>query len=306
MLDTIRVKFPICPTEKQLERWTARTTRTETGERKVFIYNPVVDETTLRFTYFPTDYSGKPMLTLECSLPKLIFDNNYQMLGSIDGAIFIANEALDSVPHIPNFDLAEGILIRLDMCYNHQVGDAVDDYIKALGNLDYPHRRTKHHRYEGVEFRAKHKTTKFYNKEHESGYKEAHGILRQETTMLKGKDIQKFLGKSKPTLLDVDYKQVAEELKNDLEKLGLLNNSIANRDTALNILCEAHGDDAGIYYYGLLMSKMDKSRKQIKQSMKAHPRSLDRKLKKIVDSGIPLTLTDREESLPPLTIGYES
>ena len=74
---------------------------------------------------------------------------------------------LDGIPHCPKLDLGEGILIRLDMCYNHQVGDAVEDYIKAIGNLDYPHRRTKHHRYEGVEFRAKHKTTKFYNKERE-------------------------------------------------------------------------------------------------------------------------------------------
>ena len=69
----------------------------------------------------------------------------------------------------------------------------VNDYIEAMGNLEYPHRRTKHHRFEGVEYRAKHKTTKFYNKEHESGFVEAKGILRQETTLMKGKDIQKFL-----------------------------------------------------------------------------------------------------------------
>ena len=101
MLDTIRVKFPIYPTDEQLKGWTTRITRTQKGERKVFIYNPIVDETTLRFTYFPADYSGNPMLTLECSLPKFIFDNNYQMLGSIDGAIKIANMALESVPHVP-------------------------------------------------------------------------------------------------------------------------------------------------------------------------------------------------------------
>jgi hypothetical protein len=120
--------------------------------------------------------------------------------------------------------------------------------------------------------------------------------------MIKGKDIQKFLHKPKPTLLDVDYGQVTEALKSDLKKLGLLNHSIANRDTAFKTLCETHGDNAGIYYFGLLMSKMNKSRKQIKQSMKTHPRSLDRKLKKIVDAGIPLTLTEREEQLPPLNI----
>src|SRR5688500_4227390 len=255
MLDTIRVKFPIYPTDEQLKGWTTRITRTPEGERQVFIYNPVVDETTLRFTYYPRDYSGKPMLTLELSLPKLIFDNNYQMLGSISGAIFIANMRIDSVPHLPKLDLAEGILIRLDLCYNHQVGEAVDDFINALGKLEYPHRRTKFHMHEGVEYRAKRKTTKFYNKEHESGVIEAHGILRQETTMLNPKDIQKFLHKPKPTLLDVSYEQVAEELRSDLQKLGLMNNSIANRDTAFDTLCETHGEYAGFYYWALLLNK---------------------------------------------------
>ena len=302
MLDTIRVKYPICPTPEHLKNWTHKITQTTTGTRESYIYNPVIDNTALRFTYFPFAYDSKPMLTLEVSLPKLIFDNNYQMLGSIDGTIKIGNLVLNDIPFIPKLDLAEGILIRLDMCYNHQVGDTVEDYIKAMGNLDYPHRRTKHHRYEGVEYRAKHKTTKFYNKEHESGYKEAHGILRQEITLMNGKDVQKILGKSKPTLLDVSCEKVVEELNSDLAKLGLLNNSIGNQNTTLKLLCETYGDDAGIYYFGLLVSKIDKSRKQIKQSLQTHPRSLDRKLKKIVDTGIPLTLTDREEPLPPLTI----
>ena len=300
MLDTIRVKYPIYPTDDQLKHWKLRTTRIRTGIRQVYIYNPIVGETTLRFTYYPTDYSGKPMMTLEMSLPKMIFDNNYHMLGSIDETIKIVNMQLEGVPYIPKLDLAEGILIRLDMCYNHQVGEAVDDYIKALGNLDYPHRRTKYHRYEGVEYRAKHKTTKFYNKEHESGFIEAHGILRQEITLMHGKDIQQLLGKPRPTLLDVSYEQVAEELKSELSKLGLLDNSIANQDTAMDILCKEHGELAGFYYWALLKNKTGKSRKRITNESKMHPRSIDRKLRKIVDAGVPLTLTDREEPLPPL------
>lgn len=91
MLDTIRVKFPIAPTDEQLKGWTKRTTTTTTGINTVYMYNPAVGETTLRFTYRPVDYTGNPMLSLECSLPKLVFDNNYQMLGSIDEAIKIAN-----------------------------------------------------------------------------------------------------------------------------------------------------------------------------------------------------------------------
>ena len=168
--------------------------------------------------------------------------------------------------------------------------------------MEYPHRRTKYHRGEGAEFRAKHKTTKFYDKEHESGYIEAHGILRQEITLMDPKDIQKFTGKSKPTLLDISREQVANELRSDLEKLGLLNNSIANQDTAMDMLCEAHGEYAGFYYWALLKNKITKSRKRIAKEAKMHPRSIDRKLKKIVDAGVPLTLTDREEPLPPLEI----
>lgn len=302
MIDTIRVKFPISPTEEQLHHWTKKTTLSELGTKNVYIYNPVIDETVLRFTYHPVDYKGNPLLTLEVSLPKLILGNNYQMLGSIDGTIKIANLLLDIIPHIPKLDLSEGILIRLDVCYNHQVGDAVDDYVTAIGNLDYPHRRTKYHKYEGTEFRAKHKTTKFYNKHYESGYLEANGILRQEITMLRPKDIQKFLLNPKPTLLNVSKELVKEELQNDLAKLGLLNNSIANRDTAYELLCDTYGELAGLYYWALLVNKKIKSRKRLKKESKTHPRSIDRKLRKIIEAGIPLTITEREEPLPPLVI----
>ena len=302
MLDTIRIKYPISPTAEQLESWTKKVTTTPIGTWETYIYNPQVYNAVLRLTYFPISYDGKPMLTLETSLPKLVLDNNYQMLGSIDGTIKIGNMMLEDLPHVPNLDLAEGILIRLDMCYNHQVGEAVEDYIRAIGNLDYPHRRTKHHRYEGVEFRAKHKTTKFYNKERESGYTEAHGILRQEITLIRAKDIQKLLGKKKPTLLDVSKEFIVEQLEDELAKLGLHGNLIATHNTALQKLCDTHGNLAGLYYYALLLNKMDKSRKQIMKETGIHPRSLDRKLQMIVQDGIPLTLTEREEPLPPLTI----
>ena len=220
MIDTIRIKFPISPTPEQLQGWMHKVIESTTGTRESYIYNPQVDNAVLRLTYFPTAYDGKPMMTLETSLPKLVLDNNYQMLRSIGGAITIGNLMLKDLPNVPKLDLAEGILIRLDMCYNHQVGEAVGDYIKALGNLDYAHRRTKHHRYEGVEFRASKKTTKFYNKEHESGFTEAHGILRQEITLMRAKDIQKLFGKKKPTLLMYQKILLLNNCKMNLQNLG--------------------------------------------------------------------------------------
>ena len=304
MLDTIRVKYPIVPTKEQLEYWRHNLSRTQEGVSQKYIYNYMLDEAMLKYTYIPTDYSGNPLLMLELSLPKLLFGNNYQMILGIDSTIKMGNLLMRDIPHAPNLDLAEGILIRLDICYNHQVGDLVDDYIKALGLLDYPHRRTKYHRNEGVEYRAKHKTTKFYNKEREAKMSEAKGLLRQELTLMNSKDIQKLLGIKKPTLTDITKNFVVEQLESDLEKLRLLGNSIHTRDTALVALCQAHGDMAGLYYYGLLLSKLDKSKKEIANNIQKHPRTIDRKLRKIVDAGIPLTLTEKDEPLPPLEIKF--
>ena len=304
MLDTIRVKYPIVPTKEQLEHWRYMLSRSQTGVSQKYVYNYKLDEAMLKYTYIPIDYSGNPLLMLELSLPKLLFDNNFQMILGIDSTIKWANFLLRKIPHAPILDIGEGILIRLDICYNHQVGDMVDDYIKALGHLDYPHRRTKYHLGEGAEFRTKHKTTKFYNKERETGRSEAAGLLRQELTLMSGKDIQKIMGIKKPRLTNITKDFVVEQLENDLSKLRLLGNSIATRDTAPNALCKAHGSKAGLYYYALLVLKMDKTKKEIVQETERHPRSLDRDLKKITSAGIPLTLTDRHEPLPPLEIKF--
>ena len=305
MIDTIRVKYPISPDPEQLQFWTHRTTTTENhGIKESFLYNPKVNdgETVLRYTYYPIGYDYKPLLTLEFSLPKLLYGNNYQMLGSMDSTIKLANMYLAHIPHAPILDLAEGVLIRLDMCFNHQVGEAVQDYIKAIANLDFPYRRTKYHKGEGIEFKAKHITTKFYDKQKETGIKAAFGILRQETTILNGKTIQKILGKKKPTLLDVTNEFVENYLNNDLSKLTLLDRSIPTHDIALETLCKVHGGYAGTYFYGLLLARNVKTKRAISIDTNMHPRSLDRKLQAIVVTGIPLTLTDREEPLPPLHV----
>ncbi len=305
MLDTIRLKYSVSPTKEQLSNWQRRTRTNQPGaEIESFVYNPKIteDEVMVKYTYYPAGYNLEPLLTMEVSLPKLIYGNNHQMIGSIDGTIKMGNLILELVPYAPKLDLAEGVLIRLDFCYNHQVGELVDDYIKAIGYLDYPHRRTKYHRYEGAEFRSKHKTTKFYNKEHESKNPHAHGILRQEQTILRGSNVAKLLDNKQPTLLNVNKELAASVLIDDLTNLRLLDATIANADTALQTLCNAHGAEAGIYYYGLLVSRLQKSKKRISRESQLHHRTLERRLKKIVDSKIALTLTDRSEPLPPLKI----
>jgi hypothetical protein len=82
MLDTVRLKYPISPNPEQLKHWTHKISITEMGSRESYLYNPIInaDKVMLKYTYIPFDYTSHPLLTLELSLPKLIYGNNYRML----------------------------------------------------------------------------------------------------------------------------------------------------------------------------------------------------------------------------------
>jgi len=305
MIDTVRAKSPCPPTPDQLQSWERQTRTKPTGETSYkYILNLRLSEhaVSVRCTHYPFDYDGDPMTTVELSLPKVVYGNNYTMLRNLDEAIEKTNALLRTILALPPIDIADAVLIRIDPCYNHQVGPLVPDYINAIAALEYPHRRTKHHRDEGAEFRSKKTTTKFYDKARESLNPAAYGILRQETSYLSSKRIAKLLGMKKPTLKDVTTLWIADTLTADLENLRLDNRIIADRDTALSLLCQQHGPDAGIYYWGLLIAKVDTSKTQLRSRTSLHPRTLDRRLKAIADAGIAPTLTTTNEPLPPLRI----
>ena len=303
MIDTVRLKFPIALSPAQLQFWDRQTRTKATGQvSHKCILNLSTGGVSIRGTYYPYDYHDDPLLALEFSLPKVIYGNNFTMLGSLDEAIVRVNLLLTGFEALPPLDISEGGLLRLDPCYNHHVGPLVPDFINAIGHLEFPHRRTKHHKDEGAEFRAKHTTTKFYDKMRECGDPKASGILRQEATYLNPKRIAQLVGMEHPTLGDVPPRLVAELLRSDLAKLHLDTTSIADRDTALARLCAEYGPRAGLYYWALLKAKNDTSRRQLRSRTTLHSRSLDRTLKRITDAGLALTVTDTNEPLPPLEI----
>jgi hypothetical protein len=306
MIDTIRVKLPISPSPTQLNKGWDKQIKLNANHTnwEKYTYNPTFSdvELTIRCTHFHLDYSGHPMTTLELSLPKAVFGNNYTMVQDIENAISCVNKMLSSDPFIPTLDIGEGILLRFDPCYNHKVGELVPYYINAIANLDYPHRRTKHHRNEGAEFRSKHTTTKFYDKQRETRNPNAFGILRQETTFLTSKRISSIFGKKHPTLRDITPELISSILISDLSHLKLNGNSIADRDTALSTLTNKYGPLGGMYYWGILQAKLQKSKQSISCENKMHPRTIDRRIKAIADAGIAPTLTDYSEPLPPLEI----
>jgi hypothetical protein len=302
MIDTVRLKYPVAPTEEKLRAWDRLSYTKASGKTSErFILNLVLGphDLSVRCTHIPLDYTGYPLTTFETSLPKAVYGNNFTMLASIDEAIETL-EALLRVWSLPPLDIPNGILLRVDPCYNHQVGPLVADYVNAIGHLEYPHRRTKHHRDEGAEFRAKKTTTKFYDKQRECGDPKASGILRQETSYLDPKRIAELMGKENPTLQDITPDWVARLLRQDLAKLRLNGPVITDHDSALDTLCRQYGPHEGIYLWGLLRAKTVMTRRQLCSHTGVNARTLDRALKSIAEAGVALALSS--QTLPALEI----
>ena len=251
----------------------------------------------ITFIYF----SITRQLKIEFSLPHVIYGSNIQMIDNITELIDVASSKLPTITGVPNVDLWNGALYRLDVCYNHQVGELVPYYVDALQPLEFSHRKTKPYTSQGVQYQSKSVTSKFYNKEKESSNSAAWGILRQETTLRREK-IKKMTDKKNPTLHDLTPDLLFQALEDDLNTLDLLGRSIGTADTTLSQLCKSEGELAGIFYYGLLHADVSLTKDRLNSATMSHPRSLNRRLKKIVDAGMPLTITKHIEPLPPLVI----
>jgi hypothetical protein len=181
------------------------------------------------------------------------------------------------------------------------VGELVSYFIDALQSLEYSRRQTGPYTTQGAQYWNKQVCSKFYGKEKESGSTAAYGILRQEITLRREK-VKKLTGRKKPTLHDLTPDLLFQALEDDLKELHLLGRSIGTADTTLSHLCESEGELAGIFYYGLLHSGVTLTKERLISATKSHQRSMDRRLKKIVDAGIPLSITKHIEPLPPLVI----
>jgi excisionase family DNA binding protein len=309
MLDTIGVQYPIPINKDALASW--RCEKNPTAKGSISNYRLVVhgcNDTELTFRYRPYSYNGIPLTQVEFSLPNLVLGDNVHMIYDIMSAIDHANHMIPTVPGIPEVDLWQGTLYRLDVCYNHDVGDLVPFYIKALQTLEFTRRTTRSYDGQGVQYGNKQVALKLYDKERSYIDKKvpvdpiAHGILRQETTYRR-KSLKRLTGLKNPTLRDITIEMLVDALEDELKCLGLLDRSIGNYDTTLSKLCETYGTDAGFCYFGALAAKVEyPSRETVVSASNIHPRALDRRLKKVLAAGPPLTFTKTDEPLPPLTI----
>jgi len=266
------------------------------------------NKASIRYTYLP--YAQGGLLKIEFSLPYLIYGNNVQMIHGIKEAIGTANSEMPKILGIPKLNLWNGILYRLDICYNFQVGDLVPWYIKALLMLEFPNRRTRPYTSQGVQYENKRVILRFYDKARErkdlkdpKGAKVALGILRVEVE-LKKLYIQKLTGCKKPTLPTITLSWAIDVIQNELRKLDLLDQSIGTVDSTFKILQEKYGRWEAWAIIGLLETKMAyPSTELLVQDANLHKNSIGRHIqKKLVENGLPATLTKHVKPLPPLTI----
>jgi hypothetical protein len=262
----------------------------------------------IRYTYLPYEQGG--LLKIEFSLPNLIYGNNVQMIHDIKEAIDTANSKMPEIRGIPKLDLWLGKLYRLDICYNFQAGILVSWYIKALLMLEYPYRRTRPYTSQGVQYENNSVILRFYDKARErkdlndpKGAKLALGILRVEVE-LKKLYIQKLTGCKKPILRTITLLWAINVLENELRQLNMLDQPIGTVDSTFKVLQEKYGHWEALALIGLLKTKMAyPSTELLAQDAKLHKNSIGRHIqKKFAENGLPATLTEYVEPLPPLTI----
>ena len=268
-------------------------------------------ETWLRFTkgsihviYYPQDRNNRPepLLLYGMSLPKLVYGNNIHMIHTPSSAIEKAHQIIGQYAYIPRVDLNQGILYRMDLCYNFQVGEYVPEWIRQLYKLEYPRRKTKpYYPSQGVQYYSRKASLSFYGKEAETRDSDAHGILRMEASWRDKNQIGKLVGKPLATIGDFTSEVVFSLLNAELEKLGIKDRAPVDSLATLRILQGKYRPEQGVRLFGFLMARQIASSKEMK-AMGMTKQTISRNQKEIREAGLSMSIAKNEVALPKLVI----
>jgi hypothetical protein len=310
MIDTGAVKCPVTLTSEQLDGWDSQIKSKPGGLtwRKYTLESTISGTTPIHFVYYPPNPGfSDPMLRIETSLSRVLFGDNLHMIvdvREINAAVDIINQSLADDPRIPTVDFGASNLTRIDLTYNHIVGDLVPWYLRALATLRYPQRTTHIYHPEGVQYLSLAASTKLYDKAIESQNPDAAGILRQESTYRKEYYIGRRLGHANPTLRDISKEWVAGRLQQDLDELHLDRVVIYDQHQAHEKLVDRYGHTIADRLLGFMIVRQKKTYEE----MIAHGRTVDgmaRNERMIEEAGVSSALTDGGIKLPALKIDFE-
>jgi len=232
--------------------------------------------------YIPVDRWGNPNFSAEFSLPQTL---------------------LNGLPYFPRMNLWEMTVRELHLINDVYVGEDIKYYLEAYSKLSMSHRQpTIYHRFSTIYFRSRLKTLVMYDKYDECNLEIARGILRIEDRM-KNVAVDNFFRDMEPILANINRKMIYEEIERELMRLGVLNKSIATKNTALRLLVDKYKRAKGLKYYAFWRAFNDYPNKNtLASDLGLTVRSVERQLKNITSAGIPLTYTESNKPLPPLML----
>jgi hypothetical protein len=132
------------------------------------------------------------LLTIEASLPKLIYGNNLSRVSQPTAALKQLREVARDLVTGPIPGLADTECLRVDFCYNFFVGDQLPDYLAAISKLPHSRQRFVYNGAHSIEWSSKNgRRIILYDKDLEMQHNdriiasEAKGILRFEVQVRK-------------------------------------------------------------------------------------------------------------------------
>ncbi len=185
----------------------------------------------INFAYIPVDYQGKnvDLLIIELhSVPKLLGVCNHSQIQDWEQGWDRINQILSDIPFLVEIpDVRDGIIYRIDVCANFQVGKNVNNFMDILCKRHFPHRTIQTFPGKQVIFGSKEISTSFYNKHRlckKDGRcydEDAVGILRMETQIRTKRKAQEWFRLETPTLRMITKQRIIERLEQDLITLKL-------------------------------------------------------------------------------------
>ena len=178
---------PILILSKQLQKYNPKIITYVHPQTEAFMTNYKMKDESIPFITYE---EGIQTLSIQVSIPKLLYGNNVQLLKAEDIPTFFTTfqERIKQLFDV-DIELHEWKMNRLDVCWNFFVGENVEDYIQMFSKqkLPYKHTHCYNHK-QTVVFQNKSSRIIFYDKQAQCEkdkepaeiIKQAKGILRME------------------------------------------------------------------------------------------------------------------------------
>jgi hypothetical protein len=319
-VDTIRTRHQAPLSENALKDWNRFQADFPSGfaSEKYFIKRTMPNGCEVRLNYHVKgiDRDSASFIDVEYSLPRLLYGNNLVMKDKLDETLIAKiTEIFSHDPILSVLDPGQGLITRIDLFCNYQVGDLMSGYLVYLNNMYFPRRTrgafsnsgeySQTRKYpNGVQFVAKKIHSTFYAKDVESGNPEAAGILRQEISLREPQRIIEIFGEN-PTLRSISLKPARDLLEKDLHTLALDKPVLISRDQARKALIDKYGPRHGLTLYGFLMvqaSHMHYDDVRIAKALEKSVKCIRGMRRDITNAGIAPSLAITRVPLPPLKI----